>query len=387
MSDIGQYGELAEGILAESPFSLSYLARDWPEVEVWRAMARAKVHELLAFWPDPVAFDARTEPLGMFDGVQIERVSYAMPYGGRLEALMLLPEGAKTPLPAVMALHDHGGYKYLGKEKIISLPDQPESITAHQESAYGGRGWADALCRRGYAVFVPDVFAFGSRRIKIGALTPDYRQMMLERFPGLEKVGSTDPADYETACAAYNEFAAYHESILAKTLFTAGTTWPGVFAYEDRRSLDYLMTRPEIDPECVGCGGLSGGGLRTVLLSGLDSRIKCAVTVGFMNSFAEFVPTRMRHHTWMMYIPHLPRYMDWPDLNALRAPAPLMVQYDEEDQLFTFKGQREADSRIRAVYRKMGAAQNYSGRFYPGPHKFDVSMQEDAFDWFDKWLK
>jgi hypothetical protein len=34
----------------------------------------------------------------------------------------------------------------------------------------------------------------------------------------------------------------------------------------------------------------------------------------------------------------------------------------------------------------MGAADRYSGRFYPGPHKFDLQMQEDAFAWFDRWL-
>jgi hypothetical protein len=29
----------------------------------------------------------------------------------------------------------------------------------------------------------------------------------------------------------------------------------------------------------------------------------------------------------------------------------------------------------------------YAGGFYPGPHKFDLETQKDAFDWFDGWLQ
>ena len=28
-----------------------------------------------------------------------------------------------------------------------------------------------------------------------------------------------------------------------------------------------------------------------------------------------------------------------------------------------------------------------NARYYPGPHKFDAQMQDEAFAWFDKWLK
>ena len=41
---------------------------------------------------------------------------------------------------------------------------------------------------------------------------------------------------------------------------------------------------------------------------------------------------------------------------------------------------------LRQVYEKAGAADRYSCEFYAGEHKFDLAMQEDAFDWFDRWL-
>ena len=72
------------------------------------------------------------------------------------------------------------------------------------------------------------------------------------------------------------------------------------YGYEDRRAVDYLLTRPEVDEQRLGCGGLSGGGLRTIFLSGLDDRIKCAVCVGFMSTNKEVVAHRITEHTWML---------------------------------------------------------------------------------------
>jgi hypothetical protein len=63
-----------------------------------------------------------------------------------------------------------------------------------------------------------------------------------------------------------------------------------------------------------------------------------------------------------------------------------MVQYNEEDELFTAGGQHEADRKIAEIYSKMEYRQNYVGKFYPGAHKFDVTMQEEAFQWLEKCL-
>ena len=46
---------------------------------------------------------------------------------------------------------------------------------------------------------------------------------------------------------AYNEWASDHEHIMAKSLFSAGTTWPGVFFAEDRKALDILCARNDVD--------------------------------------------------------------------------------------------------------------------------------------------
>jgi dienelactone hydrolase len=174
---------------------------------------------------------------------------------------------------------------------------------------------------------------------------------------------------------------------MAKSLFCAGTTWPAVFFAEDQKALDILCAREDVDTTRVGCGGLSGGGLRTVFMAGLDERIKCAVPVGFMTTWKDFLLNKSFTHTWMLYVPLLPNELDFPEILGLRAPLPSLVLNDEQDDLYTMQGMNDAEKILKEVYTKANAENNFKCNYYPGPHKFDKKMQADAFDWFDKWLK
>ncbi len=200
------------------------------------------------------------------------------------------------------------------------------------------------------------------------------------------EVVDPDPADAD-ACAAYDRFAYDHEHLMAKSLFCAGTTWPGVFWSEDRVALDILAARDDVDPQRLGCAGLSGGGLRTCLLGGLDERIRAAVAVGFMSTWEDFLLHKCHTHTWMVYVPLLPKELDFPEILGLRAPAATMVQNCTEDPLFTLQAVRDSRAMLEEVYAKAGAPDRLVFNLYGGPHKFDRPMQEDAFAFLDRWLK
>lgn len=88
---------------------------------------------------------------------------------------------------------------------------------------------------------------------------------------------------------ADNSWASDHEHILAKSLFSAGISWLAVYLTEDHIALDILASRVDVDPERLGCAGLSGGGLKTVMLGGLDERIECAISVGFLTTWINFL--------------------------------------------------------------------------------------------------
>ena len=195
-----------------------------------------------------------------------------------------------------------------------------------------------------------------------------------------------DPAD-EAGVDKDNAFAAAHEHVMEKSLLCAGTTWPGVYVPEDQRALDVLAARDDVDAARIGCAGLSGGGMRTVFLAGIDDRIRAAVAVGFMTTWRDFLLDKSFTHTWMTYVPLLPRELDFPEILALRAPAATMVLNCKEDPLYTVPEMERADLMLRETFRLAGAASLYESKFYPGGHKFDLKMQADAFAWFDHHLK
>ena len=374
---LGAYGPWAASLVAEGPGRLSFLREEFRDVDAWRPLARKKLDELML--PPGNAEKPRAEVQHQFeyDGLQFDHLRWELPYGPPTEAFFLKPAGATGKLPAVVALHDHGGNKYFGTRKIVDVGGAMHPMMKkHHDEYYGGLSWANALAKRGYGVLVHDAFLFGSRRVRYADLPEPYRKGRSEVQP-----------DSEAEIKAYNTFAGEHESVAAKSLFCAGTSWPGVFVSEDRRAVDYLCGRDDVDASRVGCAGLSGGGLRTVFLGGLDDRIRCACCVGMMTTWKDYLLHKSYTHTWMVYVPGLPAWLDYPEILGLRVPLPTMVLNDSEDTLFSPSGMREADRMLAAVFKKAGAADHYKGSFYPGPHKFDRPMQAEAFAWFDRWLK
>jgi dienelactone hydrolase len=165
-----------------------------------------------------------------------------------------------------------------------------------------------------------------------------------------------------------------------------GTSITGLVSYEDRVAAAYLGSRPDVDSSRVGCIGLSGGGCRAALLQSTCDLISAAVVVGMMTTYRHLLDHHVECHTWMFFPPGLSSFADWPDLAASRAPSPLFVQFDGDDDLFSLEGMQAADQRLRDHYDRAGRPGAYEGRFYPGPHKFDLAMQLEAFNWLKQNL-
>jgi dienelactone hydrolase len=373
---LGAYGEWAARLM-EDPPRLSFRQPMFGNVDAWRAVARARFRESL------LGPGAAATPVAVlqhqleFDGLSIEHLQWQLPYGPPTEALVLKPAGAQGKLPGVVGLHDHGGNKYFGLRKITRMSKDPHpAMVRHQDHYYGGAAWANELARRGYVVLVHDTFTFGSRRMRVADLPDTIRDGLTEVNP-----------EAEDEIERYNRFAANHEHIISKSLFSAGMTWPGVFGFDDQRAVDYLASRPDVDATRIGCGGLSGGGLRTVMLTGADERIRCSCCVGMMTTWRDYLLNKCYTHTWMCYVPGLPRDLDYPEILGLGVPNPVLVLDNRQDQLFTLPEMERADRILTEVYKKAGAADRYRASFYDGPHKFDREMQKEAFAWFDRWLK
>jgi dienelactone hydrolase len=377
LSIIGQYGPWASSLNEGKLPSHSFRKSEWSNLATWKEAARKKLLDRMAV-PDIGATPKVTlKKQYTYDGLHIEELSWQLPYGRPTDAILLKPANATGRLPAILGFHDHGGNKYFGTRKITKTSDQQHPLmVSHQEDYYSKRAWANEIAKRGYVVLVPDAFTFGTRRV------------MMQDVPEHMRNGLTDQdPENQNNIKSYNDWAGQHEHVMSKSLFCAGTTWPSVFFAEDQKALDVLSARSDVDTNNIGCAGLSGGGLRTVFMGGLDNRIKCAVCVGFMSTWQDFLLNKSYTHTWMTYVPIVPNELDFPEILGLRVPLPTMVLNDSDDFLYTLPEMKKADSILAEVFKKANASDRYKCSYYPGPHKFDAQMQDEAFAWFDKWLK
>jgi len=230
LNDLGQFYPEIQEYANNRSMSYSWLSKDWPELEQWRIQGRAKMMELLSFSPAPVPLNPEITEKVKKEGYTRYKVRYSVTPHRKTEAYLLIPDGLTKPAAAVIALHDHGGFYYYGKEKITETEDQPKILRNFINEAYGGRPYADELARRGFVVLCPDAFYFGSQRIDIN-LIGDY---FLRDYPDINS------SDKEKAIEAYNQFCSKYENIMARYIFDAGTTWPGILFHGDSVSDDYL---------------------------------------------------------------------------------------------------------------------------------------------------
>jgi dienelactone hydrolase len=360
-----------EQIAQTNPHAYSYLSGRFPSFATFQSEARAKLLELLLYRPDPV--DPRPEVLERVDcGDYVrEHVTFATSPATRVPAYVLVPKNLKVPAPAIVDLHSHGGMFLFGKEKVVDLGRNHAAMVPYHNVNYEGRPTATALVRRGYVVITIDACMFGERRVMLDA---DF------------KLG-WDRSRYSLSdVAKLNQICRTKESTIVKALTLAGATWPGLVFWDDVRTVDYLLTRPEVDPKRIGCQGVSMGGYRSLFLAALDTRIRAACVVGFMSTVRPMIHAHVDTHSFVHFLPALHRYLDWPDVASLTAPRSLMVLQCSRDQLFPLAGMKESIEKIATIFERAGVKEKFAGRFYDVPHQYTRAMQEDAFAWFDSRL-
>ena len=371
---LGEFSDMVE--MAFQQRSIFPQADPGPETQ-------AKVKEVLGFCNQPEQpLELRVEQRWEADGLEGEEVSWWVGYGPRTHAYILKPAHINEPLPGLLALHDHSGFKYYGKEKIADGPLGPiPDIVNLRRIEYEGRAYVNELAKEGFVVVAHDTFLWGSRRFAFETIPEGIRNQaanLLKPYP---------PDPYVSPeIALYNTASTLHEHLAAKYCNILGSNLAGVVAFEDRVAFNYLISRGDVLADRAGCLGLSGGGNRSALLNATHDGVRAAVIVGLMSTYAELLDHNMTH-TWMFFPSNWARYGDWPDLAACRAPSPLLVQYDLDDNLFTQAGMRAADERLKAIFTSTGRSASYQGQFYPGPHKFDLEMQKAAFSWLKEQLK
>lgn len=339
----------------------------------WQQQARACLQDGLHY--DPGTLDLRAEVLARteHEGFVLERVAFNTTPWFRVEGYFLLPTGVPLPVPGLVVFHAWGGPMIFGKERIVNTGRDHPLLAEHRDKVYSGQHLAEVFARAGYAAIVIDAYHFGERAPR-----------------GINQIpASYDPFDLPISDAvAVNRLTGDLLYLGVRQLNWAGTTWMGVNYWDDSRCVDYLLSRPEVDPKRIGCTGLSGGGWRTNMLAALDARIRAAVSAGWMTTgdHQQLYNISGAVGTFCL-LPGVWQELDVPDLIAMSASCASMVVVGEQDNLFPTEGVDEAGRQIAAAYTWAGCPERFRMWRPSKIHCYDADVQREAITWLDRWLK
>jgi cephalosporin-C deacetylase-like acetyl esterase len=305
---------------------------------------RAKVWSLIGGQFEKTPLKPKT--VGTIDRAdyRIEKVIFESRPEVFVTANLYLPKKHKPPYPGIIVPLGHS--------------DNGKSFYYYQYVS-------QSLARKGYAVLPFDPFGQGERK------------QFLDPRTGKGLYGPTGEHDQVG-----------RPMLLFGSQFEQYRVWDGI------RAIDYLLSRPEIDPEKIGCTGQSGGGTMTMWMAALDPRIKVAASSdGQSENLAgpSYLPPGAVDDSEQNIVDSLPHGIDRGDLFLAFAPKPLLIQYSRTDPGLTYsptydEGTEEIYAELQAAYKLMGAADKVKLFGSPLPHAYDFFNRRAAYEWFNRWL-
>ena len=157
------------------------------------------------------------------------------------------------------------------------------------------------------------------------------------------------------------------------------------FIWDAKRSLDYLVSRPDVDPTRVGAAGCSGGGALTTFIGALDSRLKAVIPACFPNSY-RLLFSGENPGSEMSFPDSIAQGLDTADFVELSAPTPWLIQATEHDY-FTPPGAKLVYDEAKRWYELYGAGDKIGIFVGPGPHGTPLVSREAVYQWMIRWLR
>ncbi len=312
-------------------------AEDWPRL---REKYRRQLLDMLGLWPLPPRTPLRATVTGKIrhDDFTVEKLHFQSMPGLYVTGNLYVPKG-RGPFPAILYVCGHARVKKNG-------------ISYGNKVAYQHHGiW---FARNGYVCLTIDSLQLGEIE---GIHHGTY---------GLRRDGK------------------WH---YRWWWFSLGYTPAGVEAWNCTRALDYLQSRPEVDPKRLGVTGRSGGGAYSWWIAAIDPRIRAAVPVAGITDLEDHVVHgTVEGHCDCMFMVNTYRW-DYPQVAALVAPRPLLIANTDKDGIFPLRGVVNVYNRVRRVYTLLGALDRVGLQISEGPHRDIQELQVAAFRWFNRHLK
>lgn len=156
------------------------------------------------------------------------------------------------------------------------------------------------------------------------------------------------------------------------------------FIHDAKRSVDYLISRADVDAARIGVAGCSGGGAIATYAAAFDTRIKAAAAACFISTFRSLY-TGPTADSEMTLPSLLVNGIDWADFFELRPSLPWLMMATEEDY-FTPAAARPVYDEARRWYALYGAEDRIRFHVGPGPHGTPIESREEIYRWMIRWL-
>src|SRR5262249_6371736 len=241
---------------------------------------------------------------------------------------LLLPKNRAGSVPAVVCLPGHGR----GVDDVVRIAEKGEQREG--KSSYEN-DFAIQVVENGYAAFAIEQFAFGCRR--------------------------DEAARRKSASTSSCQPAAGAALLFGQTMI-AWRVW------DVMRAIDYLTTRPEIDPRRLATMGISGGGTVSFFSGALDERIKVAVVSGYFNTFRDSILSLS--HCIDNYVPGILNFVEMYDIAGLIAPRCLFAESGTRDPIFPIEASRTAVKKAQHIYEVFGVPERIGHEVFEGEHEF-----------------
>lgn len=184
--------------------------------------------------------------------------------------------------------------------------------------------------------------------------------------------------------AIQKKLGEYHGEMTAATLLPIGLPLAGLQVYENMRAVDYLMSRPEVDPQQIGVTGASGGGNQSMYVGAYDERLRCVVPTCSVGTYQSYLSAAC---CLCELIPGGLRFTEEGDILGLAANRGLMVTSATKDA-FQFSVDEAKKSLARAeVIGKLYADSSIRHTIVESPHDYNQQMREAMYGWMTRNLK
>ncbi len=254
--------------------------------------------------------------------------------------VLLIPKGAKKPGPAIILAHGHSGSK-----EILCIDEKNQQCVG------------PTLAKKGYVVAAIDSYFCGGRRGKGPAGTTDAK-----------------PPSEEFSLFKYH-------------LFMNRSLW-GMMVRDQQCLLDYLETRPEVDPKQIGVSGMSMGCTTSWWLAAVDERIQSVVGVACFTRYTELLAHgNLRSHGIYYFVPGVFAHFDTEAIHALIAPRPHLELSGDQDAGAPLDGVIQLEKKLGQVYRLYDRGSSFRSIVYEKTgHEYLPEMRQEMANWFEKTL-